>query len=143
MMTTKNLMIAAAAAVMTMAPLVGMAEAKRGDYRGGYESAEPSRHSGYRKVARTRGHVFTPRINQRIENQERRIRRGRMTGRLTRFETFRLRSRLAAIRSARRLAGIDGHVSRWERDQLISMLDKNSRRIRHLARNGRGSFDRR
>ena len=78
-------------------------------------------------------------INNRIARQSRRIRNGRRTGRLTRFEALRLNGRLVAIRSVLKMARIDGRVSQRERGRILGMLDTNSRRIVRMANNRRGS----
>lgn len=81
--------------------------------------------------------VWTPRIDQRIERQTRRIRRGMRTGRLNRWESMRLRGWMYAIRSSRQFSRLDGHVSRRERRELMRMLDQNSQRIRRLVNEDR------
>ena len=79
--------------------------------------------------------VHTPRINQRIQNQRQRIRKGVRIGDLTRPQARRLRERLADIRDAKRQFARDGHISWRERRRLRRMLRRNSRRIA-MARHG-------
>ena len=146
--TTTN-WIAATAAFMALAtPMIGSAEARQDRHRDGKQTLE-LRYDDVRfdRVRRdTRrfdrfGSIATPRINRRIANQIRRIRRGYNSGRLSRFQTARLRGRVFAIRSALRFARFDGDVSRHERRRLVRMLNRNSRRINRKMRFG-GDFRR-
>lgn len=147
MTNLKSMIAATAASLAVMAPLAGAAEADYNGFRKG------NRHVDVRPVpTHVRGPnrrydhraMYTPRIDMRIATQGRRIRNGRLAGRLTRFEAIRLRGRLFAIKSARSFARIDGVVTFKERRRLMVMLDDNSHRIRRLAHNGRvrGSFRR-
>ncbi|MEO0619024.1 MAG: hypothetical protein AAFZ01_07065 [Pseudomonadota bacterium] len=88
------------------------------------------------KVAR-RGNLRTPGINRRLANQQLRIRNGFRSGRLTFGEARRVRKGVKRVRNALRRARFDGHVSRFERRRLHNMLDRNGRKIRRLANNGR------
>lgn len=140
--TFKTMTIGAAAALAAMA-MVGAAEAKPGA-RGDKQiiMVAKTRVGDRRDGARVRwgrGRVATPVINRRIARQSQRIRNGRRTGWLTRFEALRLNGRLVAIRSALKMARFDGRVSPRERNRLLWMLDANSRRIAQLGRNGRRS----
>lgn len=152
MSAIKNTFIASAAAFALIAPLAGSANA---DYNGfkrdgiqkldnGLKQTVASGPRRYNPRGIYRGErrrpisaVRTPRIDARINNQQRRIRRGRNTGQLTRLEAIRLSGHLFSIRSARSIARIDGRVTPQERRRLQAMLDTNSKRIRRLARNGR------
>ena len=146
--TTTN-WIAATAAFMALAtPLIGTAEARQDRHNGARQSLE-WRNDDVRfdRVRRDQrrfdrfGSIATPRINRRIANQIRRIRRGYNRGRLSRFQTARLRSRVFAIRTALRFARFDGDVSRHERRRLNRMLNRNSQRINRKMRFG-GDFRR-
>ena len=119
----KSIGFAALGALVLAAPLTTSAQ------------AQSSRHYGYHDVRH--GNTYTPGIDRRIRRQNRRIRRGRDFGDLTRGEYFRLKYRLFRIKNARRYAKIDGYVSRGERRRLHRMLDRNSRRINRLRNNGR------
>jgi hypothetical protein len=135
----KQIIVATTAAFALLAPLAGSAIAKsehngfgRGHYsKGPQDHATPIRARG----SFYHGKVRTPFIDQRIERQTNRIQRGRYAGRLTRFEALRLKSRLFAIRSAREIARVDGKVTYAERRRLMNLLDRNSSRIKKLARN--------
>ena len=83
---------------------------------------------------------YTPRIDRRMRNQYRRIRRARRNGRLTRFEAWRVRGGLATIRQAKRWAARDGYIDRRERRWVLRMLNRNSRLINRLVRNGNRVF---
>ena len=141
--TTRNWIAATAAVIAMAAPFIGSAEArpdrhrdgKHVELRGDNFQLIVNRRDGRRfdRVGSTR----TPLIRRRIQNQLRRIARGRETGRLSRFSNIRLRGRVFAIRSALRFSKLDGHVSRRERGRLMSMLNRNSDRIRRHS-----SFDR-
>lgn len=146
MSTTRN-WIAATAAVIAMAtPFIGSAEA-RPDRHHGAKHVE-LRGDGIQFAANRRdgrrfdrfASVRTPHIKRRIRNQMRRIARGRDNGRLSRVSSIRLRGRVFAIRTALKIAKIDGHVSRGERARLLNMLDANSNRIRRHARFGNRRF---
>ena len=137
--------IAALATAAIMMPAVGTAEAHK--YKN--DRLETKQYSNFdrrdddfvpRRFRRDRERhaaVWTPRIDLRIERQMRRIRRGVRRGQLTRWETFRLRSRMFAIRSVRQFARLDGKVTGQERRELMRMLNNNSQLIRVLKRNGR------
>lgn len=137
MSTFRKIFAATAVSAAFMMPMVGAAEAKRGDGDRVHHQVVQGEQT-YR-IAQRRRRLATPVIDRRIANQRRRIRRGRRVGRLTRIEAVRLRSRLFAIRSVRRFARLDGRVTRAERRRMIQMLDTNSKRIRRLSRNGRRS----
>ena len=85
--------------------------------------------------------LATPNIDERIANQERRIRRGRARGELTRTEWLRLRGRIITIKSVRQVARLNGSVNLKERRRLRRMLNTNSARINRLRNNS--SVDRR
>jgi hypothetical protein len=85
-----------------------------------------------------RAGLATPGIHRRIHNQQRRIRRGVISGRLSRRETRIVRSGLHRVRRALRRARADGFVTRPERIRIHRMLDRNSHRIARFADNGWG-----
>ena len=137
----KTMVLGAAAAAVMALPMVGAAEAKPGARDGRQVIMVSKPWFGHQRFG-ARGHwgrVATPVINNRIARQSQRIRNGRQTGRLTRFEALRLQGRLVAIRSALKMARIDGRVSERERGRILGMLDDNSQRIVRLANNRRGS----
>lgn len=146
MSITKNWITATAAVLAMATPFIGSAEArpdrfhntKQVELRGDGIQLIVNRRGG-RHFDRV-GSVYTPRINHRIQNQMRRIARGRDTGRLSRISAVRLRGRVFAIQTALKFAKIDGHVSRGERVRLLNMLDANSDRIRRHARFGNRRF---
>ena len=128
-MLKKSILVAAMAVAAVAAPLATSANAQSGFGIGpGY--------GGHGRFVRARW-TGTPRINHRIRRQARRIRRGRMTGSLNRFEARRLRAGLRHIQLVRIEAVRDGFVSRFERRRLHRKLDRNSRRIWRLSHNGR------
>ncbi|MEO1206150.1 MAG: hypothetical protein AAFV45_07435 [Pseudomonadota bacterium] len=127
-MKALGFLIAPIAAITFALPLAGTANAGpagKHAYGGG----------GIYKVA-----TYTPRINQRIKNQRRRIARGIRNGDLRRGEANRLVNRLRTIKQARRFAARDGVVTFRERARLTNMLDRNSRVIRRLKNNRRVAF---
>lgn len=77
-----------------------------------------------------RAWVRTPRINRRIANQTRRIRRGFRIGLLNRGEARRLHRRLNRIRAMRARARFDGIVTRFERRRMLRQLNRLSRTLR-------------
>ena len=124
-----------------MAPLAGTTHAAPDGFKHKSFSKPHSRHFKPRdnNVRFVRRHrlVNTPRIDARIANQNRRIVRGRKSGRLNVVEAVRLRGHLYTIRSLRRIARLDGHVTKNERRRLRVMLNKNSQRISRLTHNAR------
>ncbi|MEL7544309.1 MAG: hypothetical protein AAGJ70_11100 [Pseudomonadota bacterium] len=90
-----------------------------------------------RRGVRPFGNLRTPGINRRLNRQRNRIRNARRNGRLTFGEARRVRKGLKRVRRALHIARFDGHVSRFERRKLHNMLDRNGRKIRRLANNGR------
>ena len=138
---TQKWIAVTAAAIALATPFIGAAEARQDRHRDGRQTVE-LRHNDVLLVSNRRqgrrfdplGSVATPRINRRIRNQMRRIRIGRETGRLSRFKSVRLRSRVLAIRSALQFAKLDGHIARYERRRLNRMLNANSRRISRSMR---------
>ena len=74
-------------------------------------------------------------FNHRIRNQARRIRHASRQGRLDWMEARRVRFELSHIRGFRRYYLSDRRLSFRERRHLMSLLDRNSRRIRRLANN--------
>lgn len=73
----------------------------------------------------------TPRVDQRQENQEKRIEAGQQQGQLTRREAHRLERRHGAIGKAEERAKADGSVSVHERRRLHKAQNAASRDIRH------------
>ncbi len=162
MTTFKSIIIATAAAAILL-PAVGTAHAKHDKKSSKTQlNAEDRRDYGHdRRDNRrdTRGNRWgwgywyspprdrfarlgteTPWVDRMIDRQGERIRRGRQRGLLTRIERVRLRGHLSAIRTARRIAKLDGRISRRERRGLVNMVDANAERIRRMMRNHRTSF---
>ena len=79
----------------------------------------------------------TPRIERREARLHARIGRGLRSGRLTRLEARRLSLRLRRIGAMERRAKADGVVTPRERLMLTRALDRESRAINRLERNGR------
>ncbi len=71
----------------------------------------------------------TPRIDQRQENQERRIEEGFRSGQLNRREVARLREELREIRRMERRAAADGRISPREQARIEQAQDQLSRNI--------------
>lgn len=78
---------------------------------------------------------LTPRIDERLANQDARIRQGEANGELTRWEARRLLRAQREIVAARDMATSDGRVTRGERERLLAMLDRSSRRIARATHN--------
>lgn len=70
-----------------------------------------------------------PGIQQRIENQERRIQQGVDSGQLTPKEAGKLEAREAKIRQDEARMKSDGNLTAKERQKLNKELDKQSNRI--------------
>ena len=81
--------------------------------------------------------VATPRIDQRQENQERRIEQGVDSGRLTQDEAQRLEAQQGRIENAETRAKADGVVTRAERRHLKVRENKASRNIYRKKHNFR------
>lgn len=81
-------------------------------------------------------------VNFRIRNQNRRIRRGRATGRLNWVEARRVRFELSHIRGFRARYLRDGRLNFREARHLDRLLDRNARRIRRFATNGNNRWQR-
>jgi hypothetical protein len=79
----------------------------------------------------------TPAVDQRQENQQRRIGQGVASGELTPGETVRLEKEQAGIRRAEERAKADGKVTPKERARLKNRQDKASRDIYRLKHNRR------
>jgi len=79
----------------------------------------------------------TPRIDQRQDNQERRIEQGVRSGALTPREAARLERGQARIREMERQAMADGHVSRRERAAIDAEQERQNQLIARLKHNDR------
>jgi len=79
----------------------------------------------------------TPGIDQRQNNQERRIEQGVRSGQLTPRETARLERGQARIRQMERQALADGHVSRRERAAIDQAQERQNQLIAQLKHNDR------
>ena len=73
--------------------------------------------------------MSTPRIDQRQENQERRIEEGVRSGQLNRREAARLRAELRDIRRMERRAAADGRITPREQARIEQAQDQLSRNI--------------
>jgi uncharacterized protein YdeI (BOF family) len=71
----------------------------------------------------------TPRIDQRQQNQERRIDQGVKSGQLTGKEAARLEKGQARVQKMENKATADGKVTAKERRRIEQAQDKQSRRI--------------
>jgi hypothetical protein len=83
------------------------------------------------------GEPQTPVVDQRQENQQRRIGQGVASGELTPGETILLEKEQAGIRRAERRAKADGDVTPKERARLKKRQSKASRDIYRLKHNER------
>lgn len=81
--------------------------------------------------------TYTPGINHRQENQQRRITQGVRSGELTARETYRLEKGQARIQRMENRAKADGHVSRYERRRIQAAQNAQSRRIYNKKHNAR------
>lgn len=79
----------------------------------------------------------TPLVDQRQENQERRIEQGVNSGRLTEREANRLEAQQNRIENAETRAKADGVVTRGERIRLAHRQNKASRNIYRKKHNWR------
>ncbi len=79
----------------------------------------------------------TPVINHREHRQERRINQGVRSGELTKTEAHHLRADERNIRSDKRMAKADGHVTGAERRQLRRDENHTSRAIYRKKHNDR------
>ncbi len=121
MFNTKSAIFAAA---LTAFAASGIASAEA------HYNARPHVHHGY----------GVGQINYRINNQRRRIRFGRFSGRLTRTEAYRVRFELSHIRGFRARYMRNGRLSFGERRHLRRLLNRNSRRISRYMNNSRRSY---
>ena len=71
----------------------------------------------------------TPRIDQRQENQERRIEQGVQSGQLNKKEERRLEKGQARVQKAENKAMADGKVTKKERKKIEKMQDRQSKKI--------------
>ncbi len=71
----------------------------------------------------------TPRIDQRLDNQEKRIEAGEASGRLTEREANRLEARHDKVEGDVAAAKADGVVTKGERQQLHHEVNRNSRAV--------------
>jgi uncharacterized membrane protein YebE (DUF533 family) len=71
----------------------------------------------------------TPRIDQRQQNQERRIQQGEKSGALTSKEAARLEKRQARVQKMEDKAAADGKVTAGERARIERAQDRQSRAI--------------
>lgn len=71
----------------------------------------------------------TPRIDQRQENQERRIEQGQKSGQLTGKEAARLEKGQARVQKMEDKAAADGKVTAKERARIEHAQDRQSRKI--------------
>lgn len=72
----------------------------------------------------------TPKVDQRQDNQERRIEQGEKSGQLTPREAARLEKRQDRVERVEERAQADGKVTAKERAHLDNMQDRASRDIR-------------
>ena len=79
--------------------------------------------------------IIDSEIEQRIENQQKRIEDGIRAGQLTREEARTLKNNLNDIQEEAFRLQADGRLTPREKDKLISLLDKNSEMIREKRHN--------
>jgi uncharacterized membrane protein YebE (DUF533 family) len=72
----------------------------------------------------------TPNVDQRQQNQERRIEQGSSSGQLTPREAQRLENRQQRTERVEERAKADGQVTARERAHMDNMQDRNSRDVR-------------
>jgi len=72
----------------------------------------------------------TPKVDQRQQNQERRIEQGGSSGQLTPREAQRLEKRQERVERVEERAKADGQVTARERAHMDNMQDRNSRDVR-------------
>jgi hypothetical protein len=77
----------------------------------------------------------TPRIDQRQENQQKRIEKGAATGTLTPKETARLEKGQAKIQKQEKRAMADGKVTPKEARRIEKAQDKESKKIEKATHN--------
>lgn len=137
-MSIKNIALATIVTLAFVAPTMSGANAKSLKHRYNefsksqdYENVKPRTHR-YASID-----IDTPRIDRRIERQRMRIRRGRRSGDLTWREARRLRRGLKRIVRAKQYAMNDDRVTRYERRELLALLDDNGQKIRRLRHNDR------
>ena len=87
--------------------------------------------------ALAQGTTATPRIDQRLSNQEQRIEQGEQSGALTQREAATLEKREARTQADLAAAKSDGSVTRAERAGLHHELNGNSRAIARKKHNRR------
>ncbi len=83
-----------------------------------------------------RGEYDIPRIERRLENQERAIREGVRRGELSRHEARRLQSEQEDIRYLMRRMGRDGRLDYRERERLNHLLNRSGSHIRDERQDG-------
>lgn len=76
-------------------------------------------------------------FDQRIERQQKRIKKGVRHGELTKRESHKLRKQHRHIKKLNRLFKKDGHLTRFERQTLKRELNLASQRINQLKHNDR------
>ena len=80
-------------------------------------------------LAQSSGTSSTPRIDQRQENQQKRIDQGVKSGQLTNKEAARLEKGQARIQKAEDKAMADGKMTTKERKKIEHMQDQQSKKI--------------
>ena len=80
-------------------------------------------------LAQSSGTSSTPRIDQRQENQQKRIDQGVKSGQLTNKEAARLEKGQARIQKAEDKAMADGKMTKKERRKIEHMQDQESKKI--------------
>jgi hypothetical protein len=83
----------------------------------------------------------TPRIDQRLDNQEKRIEAGEASGRLTPREANRLEARHDKVEGDVAAAKADGVVTPGERKQLHHEVNRNSRAIHRQKHDRQHDFN--
>lgn len=92
-------------------------------------------------LAQTPAPTATPRIDQRLDNQEKRIEAGEASGRLTDREANHLEARHDKVESDVAAAKADGTVTHDERTQLHKEVNRNSRAIHRQKHDAQHDFN--
>jgi septal ring factor EnvC (AmiA/AmiB activator) len=83
----------------------------------------------------------TPRIDKRLDNQEKRIEAGEASGRLTEGEASRLETRHDNLEADVAAAKADGTVTKDERVEMHQEVNRNSRTIARQKHDGQHDFN--
>jgi hypothetical protein len=88
-------------------------------------------------AANAEARPYSPRIDRREANQQRRINQGIRSGSLTSGETYRLQRQQANINAQEARFKSDGRFTRRERNVINHRLNRSSKHIYRAKHNGR------